>query len=84
MLITIVAMAASIMNMVPWGGPLGRAGAVVDQEPNAIWVQLLPIQGVAIVLVFVLAALLGWREKRRIAGLRESGEIAGGTAVDVN
>ena len=83
-LITIVAMAASIMNMVPWGGPLGRAGAVVDQEPNAIWVQLLPIQGVAIVLVFLLAALLGWREKRRIAGLRESGELAGGTAVDVN
>ena len=59
-LITIVAMAASVMNMVPWGGPLGRAGAVVDQQPNAIWVQLLPIQGVAIVLVFLLAALLGW------------------------
>lgn len=83
-LITIVALAASVMNMVPWGGPLGRAGAVVEQDPNDIWLHLLPIQGVAVVLIFAIAALLGWREKRRLAKLEESGEIKGAISVDVN
>lgn len=83
-LITIVALAASVMNMVPWGGPLGRAGAVVEQNPNDIWLHLLPIQGVAVVLIFAIAALLGWREKRRLAKLQESGEIKGAISVDVN
>lgn len=83
-LITIVALAASVMNMVPWGGPLGCAGAVVEQDPNDIWLHLLPIQGVAVVLIFAIAALLGWREKRRLAKLQESGEIKGAISVDVN
>ena len=83
-LITIVALAASVMNMVPWGGPLGRAGAVVEQDPNDIWLHLLPIQGVAVVLIFATATLLGWREKRRLAKLQESGEIKGTISVDVN
>lgn len=83
-LITIVALAASVMNMVPWGGPLGRAGAVVEQDPNDIWLHLLPIQGAAVVLIFAIAALLGWREKRRLAKLQESGEIKGAISVDVN
>lgn len=83
-LITIVALAALVMNMVPWGGPLGRAGAVVEQDPNDIWLHLLPIQGVAVVLIFAIAALLGWREKRRLAKLQESGEIKGAISVDVN
>lgn len=83
-LITIVALAASVMNMVPWGGPLGHAGAVVEQDPNDIWLHLLPIQGVAVVLIFAIAALLGWREKRRLAKLQESGEIKGAISVDVN
>lgn len=66
-LITIVALAASVMNMVPWAGPLGRAGAVISQEPSDIWLRLLPIQGVAIVLVLVVAAALGLQQRRRIA-----------------
>ncbi|MBK4161655.1 CitMHS family transporter [Corynebacterium macginleyi] len=83
-LIAIVALAASVMNMVPWGGPLGRAGAVVEQAPNDIWLHLLPIQGVAVFLIFVIAAGLGWREKSRLAKLQESGEIKGAISVDVN
>ncbi|KXB55276.1 citrate transporter [Corynebacterium sp. CMW7794] len=82
-LITIVALSASVMNMLPWGGPLGRAGAVVAQEPNDIWVHLLPIQGVAVVMVLLVAAALGLRERRRLARLRASGEFEGDTNVDV-
>ena len=82
-LLTIVAMAASVMNMVPWAGPLGRAGTVIAQDPNDIWMHLIPIQAVAAVLVLGIAALLGWSEKRRIAKLQASGEFQGTTEVDV-
>lgn len=82
-LLTIVAMAASVMNMVPWAGPLGRAGTVIAQDPNDIWMHLIPIQAVAAVLVLGVAALLGWSEKRRIAKLQASGEFQGTTEVDV-
>ncbi|KAB1504423.1 citrate transporter [Corynebacterium sp. 320] len=82
-LLTIVALAASVMNMVPWGGPLGRAGAVVAQEPNQIWLHILPMQALAVVLVFLVAAWLGWTEQRRLAGLRASGQFHGPATVDV-
>src|SRR5699024_7006844 len=82
-LLTIVAMAASVINMVPWAGPLGRAGTVIAQDPNDIWIHLIPIQAVAAVLVLGIAAVLGWSEKRRIAKLQESGEFEGSTEVDV-
>ena len=42
-LLTIVALAASVMNMVPWGGPLGRAGAVISQDTNTVWMHLIPM-----------------------------------------
>src|SRR5699024_2694772 len=82
-LLTIVAMAASVMNMVPWAGPLGRAGTVIAQDPNDIWKHLIPIQAVAAVLVFGIALILGWSEKRRIAKLHAAGEFQGSSEVDV-
>ncbi|MDD7581884.1 CitMHS family transporter [Corynebacterium sp. 32222D000AT] len=83
-LVTIVALAASVMNMVPWGGPLGRAGSVVNQETHQIWMHLLPIQGVCVVMVLAIAAALGVWQKRRIAKLRAAGQLEGEDAVDVN
>lgn len=83
-LVTIVALAASVMNMVPWGGPLGRAGSVVNQETHQIWMHLLPIQGVCVVLVLAIAAALGVWQKRRIAKLRAAGQLEGEGAVDVD
>lgn len=83
-LVVIVALAASVMNMVPWGGPLGRAGSVVNQETHQIWMHLLPIQGVCVVMVLVIAAALGVWQKRRIAKLRAAGQLEGEDAVDVN
>ena len=83
-LVAIVALAASVMNMVPWGGPLGRAGSVVNQETHQIWMHLLPIQGVCVVMVLAIAAALGMWQKRRIAKLRAAGQLEGEDAVDVN
>ena len=82
-LLLIVASAASVMNMLPWGGPLGRAGAVVAQEPNELWHSLIPIQLLAVVFVLLLAAVLGVLERRRIAALRSSGELVESTKVDI-
>lgn len=77
-LLTLVALSASVMNMLPWGGPVGRASSVVGPSPNEIWAHLLPVQGVAIVLVFVVAAIFGVIEQRRAA------QHADAQLVDVN
>lgn len=77
-LLTIVALSASVMNMLPWGGPVGRASSVIGPSPNEIWAHLLPVQGIAIVLVFIVAAVFGLVESRRSG----AGQAAG--AVDVS
>lgn len=65
-LLTIVALAASVMNMVPWAGPVGRVGSVIAQDPHDIWIHLLPAQGIAMLGVFAVAAALGILELRRV------------------
>lgn len=74
-LLTIVALSASVMNMLPWGGPVGRASSVIGPSPNEIWTHLLPVQGVAIVLVFIVAAIFGLVESRRSAAGRAAGTV---------
>lgn len=70
LLLLLVGISASIMNMVPWAGPLGRTAAVLNMNPTELWKPLIPIQIIGILLVIVLAVFLGMREKRRIAKLR--------------
>lgn len=69
LLLLLVGMSASIMNMVPWAGPLGRAGSVIDMDPTALWRPLIPVQLTGLAMLVVLAILLALREKRRIAKL---------------
>lgn len=80
-LVTIVAIAAAVMNLVPWAGPVGRAASVIDADPAELWRHLLPLQLTALALVFVVAALLGWSEVRRITRLRASPEFRGDAAA---
>ena len=74
-LLTIVALSASVMNMLPWGGPVGRASSVIGPSPNEIWAHLLPVQGVAIVLVFIVAAVFGLVESRRSGAGQAAGAV---------
>lgn len=67
LLLLLVGTSASIMNMVPWAGPLGRTATVLDVEVTELWRDLLPIQLIGLVLLIVVAAFLGMREKRLIA-----------------
>lgn len=67
LLLLLVGTSASIMNMVPWAGPLGRTASVLDVDVTELWRPLIPIQLIGLVLLVGLAVLLGMREKRRIA-----------------
>ncbi|RNA67063.1 CitMHS family transporter [Alteribacter keqinensis] len=75
LLLLLVGLSASIMNLVPWAGPIGRAGAVLGVDPSALWRPLIPVQISAMLLLIVLAAFLGIREKRRISRMSDD-EVA--------
>ncbi|MEY1578909.1 CitMHS family transporter [Providencia manganoxydans] len=62
-----------IMNMVPWGGPLGRASAVTGIDASTLWQGLIPVQVIGMVGAAIFAALMGVREKRRIAAAAQKG-----------
>lgn len=75
-LVCIIGAAMSIMNLVPWGGPVARTGVVLNADVNALWQELIPLQGVGLVILLVFAAYMGMVEKRRGAGINPTGEAA--------
>ncbi|WP_142829187.1 CitMHS family transporter [Planococcus soli] len=67
LLLLLVGTSASIMNMLPWGGPLGRTAAVLGVDVTELWRPLIKVQVIGLVLLVGLAILLAIREKRLIA-----------------
>ena len=68
-LMLLICVAIGVMNVCPWGGPTIRAATVLETDPNILWHRLLPVQGVMLVITFVVAFLLSGIQKRRIAKL---------------
>lgn len=68
-LLTLTAASMGFMNLVPWGGPTARTAAVTGLDATYLWHKLIPIQGVALASVLVLAIYLGLQEKKLGAGL---------------
>lgn len=66
-LLLICVTAMGVMNLLPWGGPTMRSASVLGIEPNLLWKQLLPMQGVGLVIAFATAVIWGLIEKKRIA-----------------
>lgn len=66
LLFLLVSTSMGILNMLPWGGPTGRAASVTGMDPVDLWISLIPVQGVALVLLIAMAVLLGIREKKRL------------------
>lgn len=66
LLLLLIGGSASVMNMLPWAGPLGRAASVLDMDVTELWRPLIPIQIIGMILMLGLAILLGYMEKRRI------------------
>lgn len=67
LLLLLVGTSASIMNMLPWAGPLGRTAAVLGMDVTELWRPLIKVQVIGMVLLVGLAVLLAIREKRLIA-----------------
>jgi len=66
LLLLLIAGAAAVINMVPWGGPLGRVASVLEVDVTELWYPLIIIQMIGVILMLALALYLGFREKKRI------------------
>ena len=73
LMLLLMCMSMGVMNMVPWGGPLGRASAVTGISASVLWQPLIPVQIIGITASLLVAALFGLREKRRIARAAQYG-----------
>ncbi|MFD7441091.1 CitMHS family transporter [Streptomyces sp. NPDC059909] len=65
----VAATANGVMNTLPWGGPTARAATALKLDAGDIFVPMIPALGVGLLFVFVLAYVLGLRERRRIGYL---------------
>ncbi|WP_181779296.1 CitMHS family transporter [Pseudonocardia pini] len=73
----IIALAAGMMNIIPWGGPTARAMAALDMTSGDLFIPLLVPMAAGAVWVIAVAWFLGRREARRI-GTLSLDEPAGG------
>jgi CitMHS family citrate-Mg2+:H+ or citrate-Ca2+:H+ symporter len=62
----VVALAAGVMNMIPWGGPTVRAMAALHLTNADLFVPVLPAMGAGIAWVLLAAYLIGRRERSKI------------------
>lgn len=67
-LLVIIGAAMSVMNLLPWGGPVARVGAILKTDVNELWQLLIPLQISGVVLVLGFAAFMGLIERKRGAG----------------
>ena len=63
----VVALAAGVMNMIPWGGPTVRAMAALDLESSDIFLPVVPAMAVGIVWVLFASYMIGRKERVRLA-----------------
>ena len=43
-----------IANLIPWGGPIARAGSVIGMDPTALTIKMIPVIIIGLVLCFVI------------------------------
>ncbi|WP_313336296.1 SLC13 family permease, partial [Comamonas sp.] len=66
LLFLLLAASAGIVNMLPWGGPLGRVATVLEMDAVVLWRDLIVVQAMGLAMLLALAVFLGLREQRRI------------------
>ena len=71
----IVALAAGVMNILPWGGPAARAMAVLNADVDTIFLPVVPAMLAGLCWVFFAAWCLGVRERKRLAGTPAAFEV---------
>ncbi|MFF3840745.1 CitMHS family transporter [Streptomyces sp. NPDC001930] len=65
----VAATANGVMNTLPWGGPTARAATALKLDAGDVFVPMIPALGMGLLCVFVLAYVLGRRERKRIGYL---------------
>lgn len=70
----VAATANGVMNTLPWGGPTARAATALKLDAADIFVPMIPALAAGLLGVFVLAYVLGLRERRRVGSLVLPGE----------
>ncbi|MFF2304724.1 CitMHS family transporter [Streptomyces sp. NPDC058128] len=65
----VAATANGVMNTLPWGGPTARAATALKLDAGDVFVPMIPALGTGLLFVFVLAYVLGRRERKRIGYL---------------
>lgn len=65
----VAATANGVMNTLPWGGPTARAATALKLDAADIFVPMIPALAAGLLFVFVLAYVLGLKERRRLGTL---------------
>ncbi|MGW7574802.1 CitMHS family transporter [Streptomyces sp. NPDC054765] len=65
----VAATANGVMNTLPWGGPTARAATALKLDAGDIFIPMIPALAVGLAAVFVLAYVLGRRERKRLGVL---------------
>ncbi|KGE15931.1 CitMHS family transporter [Sphingobacterium deserti] len=63
----LIMLSGGIMNILPWGGPTARVMSSLQLGHSDIFVPMIPVMAIGIVWVFIVAYILGYYEKKRIA-----------------
>ncbi|MFD9261078.1 CitMHS family transporter [Streptomyces sp. NPDC059538] len=71
----VAATANGVMNTLPWGGPTARAATALKLDAADIFVPMIPALAVGLLFVFVLAYVLGVKERRRVGMLVLPGQV---------
>src|SRR5699024_3219973 len=66
-LVVITGLTAGVMNIVPWGGPTIRAATSLDLPITSLFNPLIPVMGIGMIVVFIIAIYLGKQEIKYIA-----------------
>ncbi|WP_030252214.1 CitMHS family transporter [Streptomyces violens] len=62
----VAATANGVMNTLPWGGPTARAATALKLDAGDIFIPMIPALATGLLAVFVLAYVLGRRERKRL------------------
>ncbi|MCX5156281.1 citrate:proton symporter [Streptomyces sp. NBC_00291] len=62
----VAATANGVMNTLPWGGPTARAATALKLDAADVFVPMIPALAAGLLFVFLLAYVLGVKERRRV------------------
>ncbi|RYL94358.1 citrate transporter [Sporolactobacillus sp. THM7-4] len=65
--------ASGVMNLLPWGGPTARVLASLNQDTSAVFVPVIPTMIGGILFVFLIAYIMGKKERKRLGVLKLDG-----------